>query len=82
MTLKPTVQSEHDKFTEINGETVVRTVPYEAVPTDPAKSNASLTLGYDVSNNLTTITKVIDGVTYTQTLTYTNGNLTNISPWS
>ncbi len=37
-------------------------------------------LGY-TAGVLTTITVVYDSITYIQTLTYTTGNLTNISKW-
>jgi hypothetical protein len=36
-------------------------------------------LGYDGSNNLTTVTVVFNTKTYIQTLTYTSGNLTGVS---
>lgn len=36
------------------------------------------TLGYDGSNNLTTITVTYLGHTYVQTFTYTGGNLTGV----
>lgn len=39
------------------------------------------TLGYDGSNNLTTITVSYDGNTYIQTFTYVGSNLTGISAW-
>jgi len=54
----------------------------ETAPTDATKVNDSLVLSYDGSNNLTTIAKTIDGVTYTKTLTYTGSNLTGVSSWS
>lgn len=56
---------------------VVKEVP----PTDSTKSNSSLVITYDASNNPITLEKTINGVTYTKTLTYTDGNLTDISSW-
>ena len=46
------------------------------------QGNSSATLSYDGSGNLTTLTKTIDGTTYTKTLTWDGGRLTNISTWS
>lgn len=50
---------------------------------DPlAQTNPSLVLTY-TGSNLTTIQKVISGVTYTKTLGYDgSGNLTSVSVWS
>lgn len=45
------------------------------------QGNPSMTLAYDASGNLTTLTKTIDATTYTKTFTWTNGNLTAISAW-
>ena len=54
----------------------------ETVPVDDSKLNPSSVLGYDGSNNLTTITKTISGVQYRRTLTYDgSSNLTDISVW-
>ena len=39
------------------------------------------TLGYDGSNNLTTITVTYNGITYVQTMTYVGSNVTAISQW-
>lgn len=39
------------------------------------------TYGYDGSNNLTSITVVVDGQTFKQMLGYTGGNLTTEGPW-
>lgn len=50
-------------------------------PTD-IQGNASLTLAYDGSGNLSTLTKTIGSVSYIKTFTWTGGNLTNISTWS
>jgi len=53
----------------------------ETSPTDTTKSNPSATLAYDGSGNLSTITKVISGLSYQKTLSYTDGVLTDISAW-
>jgi hypothetical protein len=54
----------------------------ETVPTDATKTNPSLVLTY-TGSNLTTIQKVISGVTYSKSLTYDgSGNLTGVSVWS
>lgn len=47
-----------------------------------AGNNPSLVLGYDGSDNLTTVTQTIGGVQYRQTLTYTGGILTGVSAWA
>lgn len=44
-------------------------------------NSLSQTLGYDGSGNVTSMQVTYEGVTYTQTLTYTGGKLTNISRW-
>lgn len=55
----------------------------ETPPTDSTKFNASISLGYDGSGNLTTITKTFDTKQYRKTLTYNGSNvLTAISAWS
>jgi YD repeat-containing protein len=46
------------------------------------QGNPSMTLTYDGDGNLTTLTKTIDGTTYTKTFSWTDGNLTSISAWS
>jgi len=51
----------------------------ESLPT--SGQNPSLTLAYDGDGNLSTITKVINGVSYQKTLGYTDGVLTDISVW-
>ena len=53
----------------------------EASPTDSSKVNGSLVLAYDVDDNLSTITKTIDGVQYQKALTYSTGVLTGVSSW-
>lgn len=59
-----------------------RVVSVDTIPTHSTKSNASLVLSY-TGDNLTTIQKVIGGVTYTQTLGYDgSNNLISISAWS
>jgi len=46
------------------------------------QGNGSLVLTYDGSGNLTTIQKTISGTNYTKTLTWTDGNLTEVSAWT
>jgi len=46
------------------------------------QGNPSMTLAYDGSGNLTTLTKTIDGTTYTKTFTWDAGRLTDISTWA
>ena len=46
-----------------------------------AGNNPSLVLGY-TGSYLTTITKTIGSTSYTKTLTYTGGVLTEVSEWS
>jgi hypothetical protein len=46
------------------------------------QGNPSMTLSYDGSGNLTTLTKTINAVTYTKTFTWDAGVLTDISAWS
>jgi hypothetical protein len=52
------------------------------IPTDDKQNNASIAIAYDGSDQPITIEKVIGGITYTKTLTWTSGNLTAISAWS
>lgn len=53
----------------------------EPLPTDPSKLNGTEVLDYDVSGNLSTITKTISGIQYQQTLTWDGENLIGISAW-
>jgi len=46
------------------------------------QGNPSMTLAYDGNGNLTTLTKTIDGTTYTKTFTWDAGRLTDISTWA
>jgi hypothetical protein len=46
-----------------------------------ADENASYTLNYDGSNNLTSVVKVVNGTTYTVTLAYTGTRLDTVSVW-
>ena len=39
------------------------------------------TITYNLDGTIATIVKVVGGVTYTKTLTYTDGNVTNVSAW-
>ena len=43
-------------------------------------NNNPIALAY-TGDNLTTITKTVDGTDYVKTLTYTDGDLTNVSAW-
>jgi hypothetical protein len=52
------------------------------VPTATGKNNAEIDLSYDGDDNLTQIDMTIGAVVYRKTLTWTDGNLTNISVWS
>ena len=52
----------------------------ETAPTDATKNNGALTLTY-TGSNLTTISKVINGVTYNKTLAYTGAVLDSVSAW-
>lgn len=51
-------------------------------PLPTSGTNGSLSITYDASNNPTTIEKTIGGVTYTKTLTWTDGVCTAVSAWS
>lgn len=53
----------------------------ETPPTDETKLNPSLSLNYDGSGNLTTITRVIDGDEYVKTLVYEGSVLVSVTPW-
>lgn len=53
----------------------------ETPPTDDTKLNPSLSLSYDGSGNLTTITRVIDGDEYVKTLIYEGSVLVSVTPW-
>jgi hypothetical protein len=46
------------------------------------QGNPTMVLSYDGSGNLQTLTKTVDGTTYTKTFTWVGGRLTNISAWS
>jgi YD repeat-containing protein len=50
--------------------------------TTAIQGNPSMTLAYDGDGNLATMTKTIDGTTYTKTFSWVGGNLTAISAWS
>jgi YD repeat-containing protein len=49
--------------------------------TTAIQGNPSMTLTYDGSGNLTTLTKTIDGTTYTKVFTWAGGRITDISTW-
>lgn len=61
-----------------DGAGAKRVVAIPALPDSPR--NGSISLEY-TGDNLTKITKTIDGVDYEKTLTYTNGKLTGTSAW-
>jgi hypothetical protein len=63
-------------------EVLVRASVPETPPTDSTKLPTSLVLSYNGSDQLTQIDKVINGVTYRKTLTYTGDNLTGVSIWT
>lgn len=44
-------------------------------------NNASIALGY-TGSDLTTITKVVGGIQYQKTLSYSGSNLINVSSWA
>ena len=46
------------------------------------QGNPSMTLAYDGSGNLITLTKTIGSTVYTKTFTWADGRLTDISTWS
>jgi hypothetical protein len=53
----------------------------EKPPTDATQTNPSLVLTYNGDGNLSTITKVINSISYVKTLSYTAGVLTSVSVW-
>lgn len=69
------------KIDSSSGRLLVDALINDGTPTDPSKANASLVLGYDLSGNLSTITKTIGTTQYQKTLTYTGSNLTGVSAW-
>ncbi len=46
------------------------------------QGNPTMTLAYDGGGNLITLTKTVDGTTYTKSFTWTGGRPTDITPWS
>lgn len=54
----------------------------ETQPTDLSKTNGSLVITYNASDQPITIAKTINGVTYTKTLTWTGDVCTAVSAWS
>ena len=73
---------EKEKFEEVSGSPAVRIKPIEVEPTDTSKTNPSLALTYDGSNQLTGIAMTISGTTYNRTLTWVGGVCTAVSVWS
>ena len=45
------------------------------------QGNPAMTLAYDGFGHLATLTKTIDGTTYTKAFTWSGDNLTDISAW-
>ena len=64
----------------IGGVAGKKVFPINLPPT--AQTNPSLVLSYDESGNLTRIDKVIGGITYFKTFSYTGSELTGVSAWS
>lgn len=77
-TIDPTGLATDSNQTNGNQVTKVK----ETAPTDSTKTNPSLALSYDANGNLTGMSMTIGATTYNKTLTWTSGNLTNISSWS
>ena len=50
--------------------------------TTAIQGNQSMTLAYDGSGQLTTLTKTIDGTTYTKTFVWDTGRLVSVSTWA
>jgi len=50
--------------------------------TSAIQGNPSMTLAYDGSGQLTTLTKTIDGTVYTKTFTWDTGRLVSVSTWA
>jgi len=50
--------------------------------TTAIQGNQSMTLAYDGSGQLTTLTKTIDGTVYTKTFTWDTGRLVSVSTWA
>ena len=48
---------------------------------DKVTEDVAKTITYNLDGTIATIVKVVGGVTYTKTLTYTDGNVTNVSAW-
>lgn len=72
---------EFRKFEEdSDGEVTLRTSEKELVPTNTKKNNPSIALTY-TGDNLTKITKTIDGTDYEKTLSYTGSTLDSVSEW-
>jgi len=75
------VVMDQSQVDSIKPSTVGEVAIKEKVPVDDTKVNPSTVLGYDVDDNLSTITRTIGTTEYQQTLTYTAGVLTGISEW-
>ena len=60
---------------------LVKTIQFEALPTDPTNTNPDTAITYDAYGQIATMTKTIKSVNYVKTYTWTNGSLTAISKW-
>lgn len=77
---QPATALEWNEHAVVNGVAAKKVFPISLPPT--VQTNGSMVLGYDVSGNLTTITKTINSVQYQKVLTYDGtGNLTDVSVW-
>jgi hypothetical protein len=69
-------------YHNVNGESkMVKTIQFEALPTDPTNTNPDTAITYDAYGQIATMTKTINGVNYVKTYTWTSGSLTGISKW-
>lgn len=50
-------------------------------PFDPRQQNSSCSLTYDGDGNLIQVEKTVGDCVYRRTLTWTAGNLTDVSEW-
>lgn len=65
----------------VGGEAVTNDNPFPVMIANDSvpNQNPAITLGYDGSNNVTSVTETIEGITYVTTLTWSGSNLTNVS---
>ena len=66
-----------------NGDSTysIATSTMAATPVGTGQVNPSLSLSYNGSDQLTQVDKVINGITYRKTLTWTGTTLTAVSAW-